>query len=352
MGTVPVILAGGAGTRLWPLSRSDRPKPLLPLAGNRTLLQETVLRAAALTDASPPIVVCAEKHAEEVLRQIREAGAELRMLIAEPTGRGTAPAAAAAALAMGEDEVLAVMPADHMVADPAAWRAATEAAAGCARRGWLVAFGVAPDQPKTGFGYIKPGPPLDGEEGACRIGEFLEKPDRATAERFLADGGRFWNSGMFLFRAGTFLEELALHRPEMAEAVRRSLAGAAVREGGLLLDGEAHRRCPAESVDNAVMENTDRGAMVRLDAGWNDVGSWPALWEMADKDEQGNATAGNALLRGVAGSYVRAGERPVAVIGLEGVVVVDAGRAVLVADMSRAEEVNRIASRLEEENDN
>lgn len=350
MGPVPVILAGGAGTRLWPLSRSDRPKPLLPLISRRTLLQETLLRAAALAEASPPMVVCAEKHGEEVLRQVREAGAELRMIITEQTGRGTAPAAAAAALAADEDEVLAVMPADHAVTDLEAWRKATETAAGCAQREWLVALGVTPDQPKTGFGYIKPGPPLDAGENAYRIEEFLEKPDAATAERYLADGGRFWNSGMFLFRAGTFMEELSAHRPEMAEAVRRSLDGATAREGGLLLEEEARRSCPAESIDNAVMENTDRGAMVKLDAGWSDVGSWPALWEMADKDPQGNAVAGNARLRGVSGSYVRAGERPVAVIGLEGVIVVDAGGAVLVADMSRAEEVNRIASHLEEEN--
>lgn len=347
----PVILAGGAGTRLWPLSRADRPKPFLSVTGPRTLLAETLRRATALADAGPPIVVCAAQHREAVRNQARREGTPLRTIIAEPTGRGTAPAVAAAALSANEDEVLAVMPADHYVSDPAAWAGATEAALPYAREGWLVTFGVAPRSAKTGFGYIKPGPPLDEGADIRRIEEFLEKPDPETAERYLAAGDRFWNSGIFLFRAGAFLEELAEHRPETAAAVRRAHAAADRREDGILLDPAAFRECPAESVDNAVMENTTRGAMIPLDAGWSDMGSWPALWELADKDPQGNAATGNALLEGVSGSLVRAGERPVAVVGLEGVIVVDAGDAVLVADVSRAEEVNRIAARIEENND-
>lgn len=348
---VPVILAGGAGTRLWPLSRTDRPKPFLAVTGPRTLLADTLRRATALDDAGPPIVVCAEQHRKTVHRQARREAAPLRTIIAEPMGRGTAPAVAAAALSTEEDEVLAVMPADHYVSDPAAWAQATETALPYAREGWLVTFGVAPRSAKTGFGYIKPGAPLNEGANIRRIGEFLEKPDPETAGRYLAAGDRFWNSGIFLFRAGTFLEELAQHRPETAAAVRRAHAAATRRKDGLLLEPDAFRECPAESIDNAVMENTARGAMIPLEAGWSDVGSWPALWELADKDPQGNAVTGNALLEGVGGSMVRAGERPVAVVGLEGVIVVDAGDAVLVADISRAEEVNRIAARIEENDD-
>ena len=347
----PVILAGGTGTRLWPLSRTDRPKPFLAVTGPRTLLAETLHRTAALSDAGPPIVVCAEAHRTAVREQARREGAPLRAVISEPMGRGTAPAAAAAALSVEEDEVLAVMPADHFIRDQAAWARTADAAVPSARQGWLVAFGVAPRSAQTGFGYIKPGPPLDERAGVYRIGEFLEKPDPETARRFLAAGDRLWNAGIFLFRAGTFLEELAAHRPEMAAAVRRAHAESAPQPDGFLLDPDAFRRCPTESMDNAVMENTTRGAMVRLDAGWSDVGSWPALWELADKDPQGNAVTGNALLEGVSGSLVRAGDRPVAVVGLEGVIVVDAGDAILVADVSRAEEVRRIAARLEEDND-
>lgn len=347
----PVILAGGTGTRLWPLSRSDRPKPFLAVTGPRTLLAETLRRAGALSDAGPPIAVCADAHRAAVRDQARREGLPLRTIISEPMGRGTAPAAAAAALSVDEDEVLAVMPADHFVRDQAAWARAADAAVPAAREGWLVAFGVAPRSAHTGFGYIKPGPPLDERAGVYRIGEFLEKPDPETSRRFLTAGDRLWNAGIFLFRAGTFLEELAAHRPEMATAVRRAHAGSTPQPDGLLLDPDAFRQCPSESMDNAVMENTTRGAMVRLDAGWSDVGSWPALRELADKDPQGNAVTGNALLEGVSGSLVRAGERPVAVVGLEGVIVVDAGDAILVADVSRAEEVRRIAARLEEDND-
>lgn len=347
----PVILAGGTGTRLWPLSRTDRPKPFLAVTGPRTLLAETLRRAAALSDAGPPIVLCAEQHRAAVRDKARREGTPLRAIIAEPAGRGTAPAVAAAALSVDEDEVLSVMPADHFVRDQAAWARTADAAVPHARQGWLVAFGVAPRSAKTGFGYIKPGPPLDERAGVYRIGEFLEKPDPETARRFLTAGDRFWNAGIFLFRAGTFLEELAAHRPEMAAAVRRAHAGSAPQPDGFLLNPEAFRLCPTESIDNAVMENTARGAMVLLDAGWSDVGSWPALWELADKDPQGNAATGNVLLEGVSGSLVRAGERPVAVVGLDGVIVVDAGDAVLVADVSRAEEVRRIAARMEENND-
>lgn len=347
----PVILAGGTGTRLWPLSRTDRPKPFLAVTGPRTLFAETLRRAAALPDAGPPIAVCAEQHRATVRDQARREGMPLRTIITEPAGRGTAPAVAAAALSVDEDEVLAVMPADHFVRDQAAWARTADAAVPHAREGWLVAFGVAPRSAKTGFGYIKPGPPLDERAGVYRMGGFLEKPDPETARRFLAAGDHLWNAGIFLFRAGTFLEELAAYRPEMAAAVRRAHAGAAPQPDGFLLDPEAFRLCPTESIDNAVMENTARGAVVRLDAGWSDVGSWPALWELADKDPQGNAATGNALLEGVSGSLVQAGERPVAVVGLDGVIVVDAGDAVLVADVSRAEEVRRIAARMEENND-
>ncbi len=342
---IPVILAGGLGTRLWPISRPEHPKPLARLTGKSSMIQETVLRAAAIPGASDPVIVCGEAHYAPIVDHLSEVGRRDCTALLEPFGRGTAPAAAAAALAVEEDDILAVMPADHVIADIGALAEAIGLAADAARAGWLVTFGVVPDRPETGYGYIEHGDPIDGLPGTYRIASFREKPDGPTARRYVETGRYSWNSGMFVFRAGTYLDELHEAAPEMVRRTEAALAGATnhgktlLRRGGTRLDPENFSGCPHGSIDRTVMEHTRQGAMVPLEAGWSDVGSWAALWESGAKDGAGNVVSGTSHLRGVSSSYVRAGERPVVVVGLENVIVVDAGDAVLVASMDHAQEV-------------
>lgn len=342
---VPVILAGGLGTRLWPASRPEYPKPLLQLTGERSLLQETVLRAAAIPGASPPVIVCGAAHHPPVTDQLDEIRLSGHVAILEPAGRSTAPAAAVAALVADEDDVLFVMPADHVIDGMDAFLGAVRTAADAARAGWLVTFGVTPDRPETGYGYIERGAEIEKPSGAFRIASFREKPDPATARRYIDGGRHWWNSGMFMFRAGIFLDELRDSNPDMVRLADASLAGA-TRQVGSSLDQGVHRldpatfaSCPAGSIDRTVMERTRRGAVVPLRAGWNDVGSWAALWAIATKDASGNVVTGPAHVQDVSSSYVAAGDRPVVVIGLENVVVIDAGEAVVVAGMEHAQQV-------------
>ena len=342
---VPVILAGGLGTRLWPASRPEYPKPLLRLTGERSLLQETVLRAAAIPGASPPVIVCGAAHHPPVADQLDEIGRSVHVALLEPVGRSTAPAAAVAALAVHEDDILFVMPADHVIDSMDAFLGAVRTAADAARAGWLVTFGVTPDRPETGYGYIERGEPIEEDSGAFRIASFREKPDLATARRYVDGGRHWWNSGMFVFRAGAFLDELRDSNPDMVRLADASLAGA-TRHAGSSPDQGVHRldpvafaSCPAGSIDRTVMERTRRGAVVPLRAGWNDVGSWAALWDTATKDASGNVLTGPAHAQDVSSSYVAAGDRPVLVIGLENVVVVDSGEALLVAGMDHAQQV-------------
>ena len=342
---VPVILAGGSGTRLWPASRPEYPKPLLRLTGERSLLQETVLRAAAIPGASPPLIVCGVAHHPPVADQLDEIGRSDHVALLEPVGRSTAPAAAVAALAVHEDDILLVMPADHVIDGMDAFREAVRTAAGAARAGWLVTFGVTPDRPETGYGYIERGEEIEKPSGAFRIASFREKPDLATARRYVDGGSHWWNSGMFVFRAGVYLDELRDSSPDMVRLADASLAGA-TSEVGSSPDQSAHRldpatfaSCPAGSIDRTVMERTRRGTVVPLRAGWNDVGSWAALWDIAAKDASGNVVTGSGHLQDVSSSYVAAGDRPLVVIGLDNVVVVDTGEAVLVAGMDHAQQV-------------
>ena len=342
---VPVILAGGLGTRLWPVSRPEYPKPLIRLTGDRSLLQETLLRAAAIPDATPPIIVCGAVHYPHIVRQLDEIEQQALPALLEPVGRGTAPAAAVAAMAVEEDDILFVTPADHLVDDMEAFINAIRSAADAARAGWLVTFGVTPDRPETGYGYIERGGAIDDLAGAYRIASFREKPDLATARRYVDGGHHLWNSGMFLFRAGTYLDELRQSNPEIVRLTKESLAagaghgGSLRNRGGTLLDPVVFSACPTGSIDRAVMEVTRRGVVVPLEAGWSDLGSWSALWESGTKDEAGNVVTGPGHLRDVSSSYVAAGERPVVVIGLENVVVVDTVHAVLVVGMDHAQQV-------------
>ncbi|PRH83418.1 mannose-1-phosphate guanylyltransferase/mannose-6-phosphate isomerase [Arenimonas caeni] len=352
---VPVLLSGGSGTRLWPLSREMHPKQFQPLVGEKSLLQATVERLAGLPGMAAPIVVANEEHRFMVAEQLRQLGAEASAIVLEPVGRNTAPAIAVAALqamAGGEDPLLLVLPSDHVIADPAGFRAAVqEARRGAAEEGSLVTFGVVPTGPETGYGYIKAfapeGAPAEG--GVRAVERFVEKPDLATAQGYVASGDYFWNSGMFLFRASRYLAELEAQAPAILAGARAALAGAKRDVDFLRLDREAFEACPSDSIDYAVMEKTRAAAVLPINVGWNDVGSWSALWEIADQDPDGNAHHGDVLALGCRNTLAWGGRRLVSLLGLEDVIVVDTDDALLVAARERVQEVKDIVARLKAE---
>ncbi|MEI6027447.1 MAG: mannose-1-phosphate guanylyltransferase/mannose-6-phosphate isomerase [Betaproteobacteria bacterium] len=364
----PVIMAGGSGTRLWPLSRAGYPKQFLVLQGNSSLLQQAAQRLMALKGAAAPIVVGNEEHRFLILDQLREAQCTPAALVLEPAGRNTAPAVTLAALQAtqgGADPVLVVTPADQTVTNPAAFTAALELAAQEAAQGAVVILGITPDRPETGYGYIQAGPsgPEPSGHGVTGLGEaaealssarpvqrFVEKPDAATAAAYLAEGGYFWNGGIFVLRASTWLEALERFRPDILAATSaafdaRSTDALFVRPGQA-----AFEQVPAESVDYAVLEQCPGSGidirMVPLDAGWNDLGAWDAVWQVAPQDAQGNATTGDVLLHDSQGTLVHATHRLVGVIGLQDVVVVETADAVLVSDRARSQEVKAIVGTL------
>ena len=339
----PVLLSGGSGTRLWPLSREAYPKQFLPLAGEHTMLQDTWRRVAPLAGVAP-IVVANEEHRFLAAEQLRLVGVEHADIILEPVGRNTAPAIAAAALqasANGEDPLLLVLPSDHVVRDPEAFRAAVSAAIPDAEAGALVTFGIVPSAPETGFGYIQA---AEGQ-GVRQVLRFVEKPDAATARGYLEAGGYYWNSGMFLFRASRYLDELERFRPDILTAVRAAFAGAG-RDGDFIrLEREAFDACPADSIDYAVMEKTADARVLPVDIGWNDVGSWSALWEVSEQDGDGNARQGDVIAVDSRNSYAYA-RRLVALVGVEDLVVVETDDAVLVARKDRVQQVKDVVARL------
>ncbi len=342
----PVLLSGGSGTRLWPLSREAYPKQFLPLAGKETMLQATWRRVDGLADAAP-IVVANEEHRFLVAEQLRQVGAPVPAILLEPVGRNTAPAIAAAALqatAAGEDPLLLVLPSDHVVRDVAAFRQAVRAAMPAAEAGALVTFGIVPDAPETGFGYIQ----AEAGEGLRKVSRFVEKPDAATAAAYLQAGGYYWNSGMFLFRASRFVEELGHFRPDIMAAVRAAFAEAA-RDGDFVrLDKDAFAAGPSDSIDYAVMEKTGHAMVLPVDIGWNDVGSWSALWDVAERDADGNACHGDVIVVDSRNSYAYA-NRLVALVGVDDVVVVETDDAVLVARKDKVQEVKQVVARLKQE---
>ncbi|MFP4161051.1 MAG: mannose-1-phosphate guanylyltransferase/mannose-6-phosphate isomerase [Ectothiorhodospira sp.] len=347
MTLIPVILSGGAGTRLWPMSRQLFPKQFLPLSGQgETLLQGTLARLPG-EGVAPPLLVCNEAHRFLVAEQLRQMGLHPGGILLEPVGRNTAPAAAVAALrarASGEDPVLLVMPADHLIRDIGAFRRAVAEAVEAAASGALVTFGVPPTEPHTGYGYIRVGEGDTG--GVASVQEFVEKPDRETAEGYLASGGYFWNSGLFVFRASSFLEELAEWAPDILEACERACAGAQGDLDFLRLDREAFTACRSESIDYAVMEHTRRAVMVPLEAGWNDVGSWAALWSAGEQDAEGNVAVGDVMVSGARNCYLHADARLVAAVGVEDLIVVETADAILVMHKERHQEVKEIVTRL------
>jgi mannose-1-phosphate guanylyltransferase/mannose-1-phosphate guanylyltransferase/mannose-6-phosphate isomerase len=346
----PVVLCGGSGTRLWPMSRRLLPKQFLPLVGERTMLQETVSRLAGLPDCAEPVIVSNTEHRFLVAEQLKGIGARPEVQILEPVGRNTAPAVAVAALHVSEtdpDGILLVLSSDHAIGDVAAFHKAIAAAVGAAKKGLLVTFGIQPTHPATAYGYIEVGEAVAGEAGVSRILRFVEKPGAAKAAEYLASGRFLWNSGMFVFSARRLLEELRRLRPDILEAAEKAYKAASRDLDFLRLETKSFEACPAESIDYAVMEKTASGAVVRTDMGWSDVGSWSALWELGAKDASGNVTRGDAHLRDTANSYVRAGSRLVYVLGLDGVLVVETDDAVLVGDRARAQEVKDIVESLD-----
>ena len=342
----PVLLSGGSGTRLWPLSREAYPKQFLPLAGDDTMVQATWRRVEALADLAP-IVVANQEHRFLVAEQLRQVGAPVPAILLEPVGRNTAPAIAAAALqamAGGADPLLLVLPSDHVVRDVAGFQRAVREASSAAEAGALVTFGIVPDAPETGFGYIQ----AEAGDGLRQVLRFVEKPDAATARSYLDAGGYYWNSGMFLFRASRYLEELARFRPDIVDAVRA--AHVAARHDGdfVRLDKDAFSACPSDSIDYAVMEKTADAMVLPVDIGWNDVGSWSALWDVAERDADGNAHHGDVIAVDSRNSYAYA-QRLVALVGVDDIVVVETDDAVLVARKDKVQEVKQVVARLKQE---
>jgi len=349
---IPVILSGGAGTRLWPLSREGYPKQFLPLVGERTMIQETALRSAGLTGVTGPIVVCNEAHRFLVAEQLRALGIVPRAILLEPSGRNTAPAVAVAALAavagalrdgMKAPPLLLVLPADHALSDLAAFQRAVTSAIPAAREGRLVTFGVVPTRPETGFGYIRQ---AAGQAAARPVAEFVEKPDAQRASAMVKSGDYFWNSGMFLLPAQGYLDELGRLDPAMLASCRKAYEAAASDLDFIRLDKAAFEACRADSIDYAVMEKTDRASVVSLSAGWSDVGSFSALQEALGADANGNVTRGDVVAEDATDCLLYSTDRLVAAVGLQGHVVIETKDAVMVAPKGRAQDVKQLVERM------
>ncbi|MGZ8240506.1 MAG: mannose-1-phosphate guanylyltransferase/mannose-6-phosphate isomerase [Methylobacter sp.] len=344
---IPVILSGGSGTRLWPLSRGQYPKQFLPLVSDHTMVQETLLRLAGLVGLKSPIAVCNEDHRFMMAEQLWEIGAKPTAIILEPVGKNTAPAVAMAALsAEFPDDVLLVLPADHVISDIEAFHKAIVEAEILAGQGFLVTFGIVPTEPETGYGYIKRDSLQQG--AAFNVAAFVEKPNLDTATQYLQTGNYFWNSGMFAFTAGSFLKELEKFNPKMLAICEKALKAAKVDLDFVRLDKEIFSSAPSDSIDYAVMEKTDKAVVIPLDAGWNDVGSWSALWDVTDKDPLGNAISGDVLTVDTENSFIYAENKLVAVIGVHDLVVVETKDAVMIASKDRVQEVKQIVTRLKE----
>ncbi|POZ49921.1 mannose-1-phosphate guanylyltransferase/mannose-6-phosphate isomerase [Methylovulum psychrotolerans] len=342
---IPVVLSGGSGTRLWPLSRGHYPKQFLPLVTKQTMVQETLLRLSGLKGLKAPIAVCNESHRFMMAEQLWEIGIKPAAIILEPVGKNTAPAVAMAALsATSPDDVLLVLPADHVIANIPAFHLAVSQAKELAQQGFLVTFGIVASTPETGYGYIKRSNTAHG--AAFAVEAFVEKPDLATATDYVQSGAYFWNSGMFAFTAGSFLAELAAFNPAMLAVCRQALAAAKTDLDFTRVDKALFSTCPSDSIDYAVMEKTTKAVVIPLDAGWNDVGSWSALWEVTDKDAFGNAISGDVLTVDSHNSYIHAGNKLVAAIGVDNLVIVETDDAVMIAPKDRVQEVKDIVAQL------
>ncbi len=343
---LPVIMSGGSGSRLWPLSRSLYPKQFISLTSEKSMLQETLVRLSGL-DHQSPLIICNEEHRFIVAEQLRKQNIQHSGIILEPVGRNTAPAIALAALHSvknGEDPLLLVLAADHVIQDSSAFSDAVKAAVPSADQGMLVTFGIIPTAPETGYGYIKHGDATG--KSVFRVAQFVEKPDLATAEQYLASGEYYWNSGMFLFKASRYLNELKKHYPKILEACESAMQGSRQDLDFIRLAEEAFFLCPDDSIDYAVMEKTKDALVVPMNAGWSDVGSFSALWEVSDKDDLGNVAVGDVLTEQTSNSYIYAQNKLVSTVGVDNLVIIETKDAVLVANKDKVQDVKNIVSQL------
>jgi mannose-1-phosphate guanylyltransferase/mannose-1-phosphate guanylyltransferase/mannose-6-phosphate isomerase len=344
---IPVILSGGSGTRLWPLSREFNPRQFLSVVSDKTMVLETLALLDGNAGLIPPSAVCNEDHRVMMAEQLLEIGCQASAIILEPVGKNTAPAVAMAALAASsEDDVLLVLPADHVIEDKLVFQKAVEQANVMAEAGYLVTFGVVPTSPETGYGYIKRGDEI--REQSFNVAAFVEKPNLATAAEYVDSGDYFWNSGMFAFKAKRYLEELEKFNPEMLNSCRKAFSAAKIDLDFTRLDKEIFSDCPADSIDYAVLEKTEQAIVIPLNIGWNDVGSWSALWDVTNKDERGNAIHGDVLAIDTSNSFIHTEGRLVATIGLHDFVVIETDDAVMVAPKDRVQDVRLVVDQLKE----
>jgi len=350
----PVILSGGSGTRLWPLSRAMYPKQFISFSREQdaSFLSQSLKRLPQKAGFAQPILICNNDHRFLVLEDAERTGVFPSAIILEPMARNTAPAIAVAALhIMAKDPsgIMVVMPSDHMIRDEAAFASAVKQAAAVANAGRLVLFGIKPDSPHTGYGYIRRGGALKEFDGAYAVAQFTEKPQKKVAEKYVASGEYAWNSGIFVFSARTFIEELGRLEPAILRAAEAALKGSRIDLGFVRLDAEAFEKAPSISIDYAVMERTERAAVIPIDVGWSDVGSWSSLWELAKHDDHGNAVEGEALLEDTQNCYVYSDRALVTTLGVKDLVIVDTPDAVLVADRNQVQNVSQIVKRLKDE---
>ncbi|WP_447066198.1 mannose-1-phosphate guanylyltransferase/mannose-6-phosphate isomerase [Vibrio alginolyticus] len=346
---LPVIMAGGSGTRLWPMSRTNYPKQFLSLVNSTSMLQDTIIRLQGINH-SPVSLICNEEHRFLAAEQLRSRNIAHSGIILEPFGRNTAPAVALSALCAieeGQDPILLVLAADHLIKHDDVFRNTVEAAIPLAESGKLVTFGIVPTKPETGYGYIRSGNKLHQHE-AYSVDAFVEKPNSSVARQYLNDGGYYWNSGMFMFKASRYLEELEKFRPDILDAVKNSYSGSHNDLDFIRLDEEAFKSCPDESIDYAVMEKTNDAVVCPLDAGWSDVGAWSSLWEVSEQDEQYNVIRGDVLVDNSQRCYINSSNRLIAAIGVEDLVIVDTKDALLVAHRDSVQGVKNIVSSLKE----
>jgi mannose-1-phosphate guanylyltransferase len=342
---IPVILCGGSGTRLWPISRKLYPKQFISLVNDNTLFQDTILRLPK--EVANPIIICNEDYRFLVAEQLRQINKDSNNIILEPIGKNTAPAIALAALATGNDSLLLVLPADHIIKDEEYFNKLVLEAIPLAESGKLVTFGVVPTEAHTGYGYIKGGRKIDV---SLVVDQFMEKPSTKNARQYFESGEYYWNSGIFLFNASRYLEELNKFRPDIYMACKESMLGKKSDYNFLRLDKESFEECPSESVDYAVMENTEDAVVIPMDAGWSDVGSWSSLWDITDKDVNGNVILGDVITHNSTNSFIRSDDKMVAAIGLDNIVVVATKDVVMIANKDSDQDVNIIAKQLKDKN--
>lgn len=347
----PVILSGGSGTRLWPLSRAALPKQFLPLISDHTLFQETLLRLKNVPNMAAPLVICNNEHRFLVAEQLRAVNIDPLLQVLEPLGRNTAPAVAIAALAAQAKDnqaILLVLPADHLIQDIAGFHTAIQTAFALAQQDKLVTFGITPNEPATGFGYIERGAILERGEHSFEVARFVEKPDLDTAKQFVTSGRFFWNSGMFVFKASVYLNELQRYRPDIYQAAHQAWQHSTHDLDFCRLDEKSFASCPSDSIDYAVMEHTQAAAMVTVDIGWSDIGSWSSLYDVSAQDEQGNALRGDVYTAETTQTYVRAESRMVAAIGVQDLIIVETADAVLVMHKDFAQDVKHTVEYLKQ----